>query len=427
MIFLRYLEQIKIPAVVDRRRKSLLDKLLELQGDTRRETPPKFEAEAEPEGDSSKKEVEPKPDAKAPLKASLKKEAKVEAKPDAKVPLRASLKKEAKVEAKPDAKVPLRASLKKEAKVEAKPDAKVPLKKEAKVEAKPESGADAPPVLKKSDSQSVFGRVKELEQLNAAAKDKEKVYEDFKRKVISPEQEGAKDESTDGGKKAQEESPPSPAVVRREKKDDLLKPERPSSIASTESLEEDKEDGVKEKKGKSKGLKGLFGKKKKMERSRDPSPAPSPAPLQAQTSEEIDEPKPAQEDKALPPDFKIQAQLEKRVKRFGGHGWIKQTVTLKENTLIVMGEKNKEDKIELVGCTCAPNEAANMFDLHQPDHKQLTFRAETAEVRDQWVMALQEAIQECTPAVAEAQEPAPGKHLLQLLKVGSYNLSEYIN
>lgn len=43
VVFLRTLEQFKIPPVVERRRKELLERLLALQGDTLRDTPPRFE------------------------------------------------------------------------------------------------------------------------------------------------------------------------------------------------------------------------------------------------------------------------------------------------------------------------------------------------------------------------------------------------
>lgn len=43
MVFLRTLEQFRIPPVVERRRKELLEKLVNLQGDTIREEPPRFE------------------------------------------------------------------------------------------------------------------------------------------------------------------------------------------------------------------------------------------------------------------------------------------------------------------------------------------------------------------------------------------------
>ena len=43
VVFLRTLEQFRIPPVVERRRKELLERLLALQGDTLRDTPPRFE------------------------------------------------------------------------------------------------------------------------------------------------------------------------------------------------------------------------------------------------------------------------------------------------------------------------------------------------------------------------------------------------
>ena len=43
VVFLRTLEQFRIPPVVERRRKELLEKLVHLQGDTLREEPPRFE------------------------------------------------------------------------------------------------------------------------------------------------------------------------------------------------------------------------------------------------------------------------------------------------------------------------------------------------------------------------------------------------
>ncbi len=369
-MFLRTLEQFKIPAVVQRRAKNLLEKLEGLQGDSIRDTPPRFE---EPGEEAAKEE-------KAPAKAQPK------AKPG-----------EEAAKAQPKAKA-VENSVKSKA-VGATPKAV----EKVTVENAPQDEN----TLKKRESKSIFSRVKELEEIDRAAKEAQKAYEDFK---YGPKQPETKEDEAVQAEAPQVEETPVPV---REK--DVLKPpasaERPVSSGSLDSAGNEEE----EDRGREGAKKDEKGKKKRgfklFKKNRDKSPAPQSfekedaPPTEAAPAKEEEE----KEEEATD-DGKLPAQLERRAKRFGAHHWSKQKVSLDGTTLVIVGDKNKEERMELVGCTVGAMDIANVFEVvNHPEHKQLVFRAETPEAQKLWISALQEAMEECAATLEPAQTLPEGE------------------
>lgn len=318
VVFLRTLEQFRIPAVVESRRKKLLERLELLQGDTIRASPPRYSIHEESESRG----------------------------------------------------------------------------------------------LKRADSLLVSERVKELEETDAVSKQPTSP----KSEAGSPKKSVSEDTESRSSKEA---------VVLREKKEGMneLKPERPSSTASAEvssvgsADEGDKKEEEKTKKKKKGGGIGGFFKRKKTDKVEKTEKVDKTEKVEKTEKEEKAEngDKSDQESVSMgggdDNDAKMQGQLERKVgKRFGGHNWVKQTVSLRGCTLFCSGEKDKDkETVELVGCTAiASSEAATILEVGgHAEHKQLAFRAESEEARDQWLAALGEAIQSCTPAV-EGGEQAEG-------------------
>ena len=107
---------------------------------------------------------------------------------------------------------------------------------------------------------------------------------------------------------------------------------------------------------------------------------------------------------------RIKSELEKRVqKRFGsGFNWAKISGTLKGCTL-TLTTGNKEKQLELVGCTVSPSDAApNGIELFShTEQKQWVFRVESEQLRESWVRELQAAIDECP---TEPRPPVQGNY-----------------
>lgn len=119
-----------------------------------------------------------------------------------------------------------------------------------------------------------------------------------------------------------------------------------------------------------------------------------------QAAEEEGEKEAEEEEKGeeLEEGVKILSQLEKRVpKRLGkGFNWVTISGKLKETTLILMaGSKDKE--LDLSGCMVSPSDAAvNGIELYShKEQKQWVFRVETNELREKWVEELQKSIDAC--------------------------------
>lgn len=403
MVFLRTLEQFRVPAVVQRRAKDLLEKLEALQGDSIRETPPSFEEPAE----EKPAEAETKPKVK---EAQPKVEAKAKEEPQPKekgAKGKDSAKAKDTAKAKDSAKAKTAISVKSKA-VGAPPKAE---EKAPQVEEKAAPREKAAPAvtspLHKRDSSSIFSRVKELEELDRAAKKEQEAYERFKHGPVKTAEKEAVEEPD-----AAEE----PKAKLREK--DELKPQDSTERRlSAGSRELDSGGGEEEGEGEQKEDKAVKKKrfgflKKSKAKSREKSPAPQAESMEEESTEAA---QPAEEEGGKELEEGVSCglpdHLERRVKRFGGHGWAKMAASLDATTLVLVGEKAKEERMELVGCTVGamdiPN--CNAFEMvNHPEHKQFVFRTETPEGRDLWVKAIQEAIQECAASAepTETQEAA---------------------
>lgn len=276
--------------------------------------------------------------------------------------------------------------------------------------------------LEKRNSKIVSGLVGNFETLQKTAKEEE-LAETPKRwvtlkKVAKPqdfpdtekkEEEENKDEQAKESEVEIKEPTPvpdeevpdkgegTPKVTLRQTDNNELKPERPSSAASIESHElsnageEEEEKGGKKKK---KNKRGIFKSRGK----RDKSPAPAAAETTANGEEAegekngVSEGEKAEEQPPAPQEegVKLVMTLERKSKSKFGHKWIKQEVKLKESTLYA-GDK----EMDLSGCVVFPTDTG--FEISHPEQKNLIFKVEGDELKDQWVTALNETIKECTP------------------------------
>ena len=210
---------------------------------------------------------------------------------------------------------------------------------------------------------------------------------------------------------------PSPQLRRKGKENGgVLKVERPSSTVSEESAnieaadgeegEDDREDqeGGEKDTGKRKGKFGRFKKmgklgnklKKKQKGGRDRSPS-RPMEDEEEKSggsevEEVDH----KEESGSPEHeegVKISGMLERKVTSRFKTKWVRVNVKLKDNVLFI-GDK---ERVELAGHMVAASDVG--FDV--VDHatqKQIHFRMEGGENgKERWIEALNAAIEECTP------------------------------
>lgn len=366
-MFLRQLGDFKIPAVMERRRKGLLDKLLELQGDTFRG------------GDTAP--LHDKPEEKAPAAEPTTEKLKSPA------PAVEEVEEHNKVT--PSVTSPTRGS---------------PTKR-----------------LSKGDSK-ISALVGNYEHITTVAK-KEEVAETPKRfvqlkKVAKPTD--FPDPDTDTAKEEEEEAAHEKAEkqTHSEKENGTLKPERPSSTVSEEygNVEvateaaaegeegEEQDGGEKEsskKKGKFKGFKkiGKLGDKlkKRHKGGREKSPSRAVEDEEeksgASEAEEPDKEEPSTPPEELEEGVRIAGTLERKVTSRFKSKWVKVYVKLKDNVLYI-GDK---DRMELVDCMVATTDVG--FDVvNHSTQKQLHFKIEGEENdKEKWVDTLNTVIQECTP------------------------------
>ena len=365
---------------MERRRKGLLDKLVELQGDTfRGDSAPKDSSRPSPEPSTAKmKSPEPeKKEEEEPVRSTVTS------------PSRDSITSPSKRLSRGDSKISslvgnyehITTLAKKEEEAET-PKRCVQLKKVTKPSDFPdtEKGKEEEPPPKEEEKD---------ELKPATPKEVEKVGE---KTSLTPQ--------------------PSPQMRRKGKENGGLKTERPSSTvseesANTEAAEEEAEDqdgagGEKEsskKKGKFKGLKKLGGKlKKKPKSGRDKSPSrPMEDEEEKSGASEAEEGDHKEEGGSSPEHeegVKISGMLEKKVSgRFKSTKWVKVSVKLKDNVLYI-GDK---DKVDLAGYMVAASDVG--FDV--VDHatqKQIQFKTEEGENgKERWIEALSAAIEECNP------------------------------
>ena len=358
VVFLRMLEQFKIPAVMETRRKKLLQKLLNLQGDTIRETPPSYE-----NGDATSPSHE---EGEAAKRSSV---------VDSKVSEYARIQTKAKEEIAPFS--PKKAAGTVPEVVEEEPPANegtdylVPasvLKRENKKG--DDSGAAERPASTASNESEAKKEETEVESGAAAA----------------AEGKGKKKRFGGGGLKGLRNK-----IGKRGKKTG----QNVSVVLEAEGGEpENGEQEVPEQVDDSTSLAGGEGERKEEDEkeTKEAASAEGAAEKEVEVEEEQEE------------GVRITSTLEKRVpKRLGkGFNWISITGKLKETTLVlVAGSKDKE--LELVGCMVSPSDAApNGIELFShKDQKQWVFRVESSELRERWVEELQKAIDACPTEPAQ--------------------------
>ena len=394
-MFLRTLASYRIPAVIERRRKELLDRLCLLQGDTLKDVPPVIEPVEE------KPPTEEKVANKAPA----------------------------------EEKVTLR-------------EKKLPAGKERSTsesstkdgQERGESPASTSSItspshggrLVKRDSK-VVNRVKDYEAIHFSAKKEEvdqtpkrwvtlkKVAKpvDYRHSSSSPPPEDEKEEKEEKveekEEKKEDKAEDKTEATKRDStdspghdKDTLeVRPsrERASSVGSTEEGPdegEESEKGGDKKKKKSKLAFGFKGKKK-----RDKSPAPerkdkSPAPerkAEPAAEEDAEQPKEGEEEEEemqLAEGVKICGVLERKKKGIG-HKKVKIDAKVFHTSLVLGGKE------ELDLANCSLEETASGFDLTHPQHRSaLVFKVDGPEDEKQrWVTVMKEAIAEATPAKEE--------------------------
>lgn len=369
-MFLRTLGSYKIPAVIERRRKELLDKLCLLQGDSIKEPPPQIEP------------VEEQPISVKARTGSVR--------------------------------------------------GKTPTREEGSSSAS--SSTVTSPThggkLTRSDSKVVTSLVKDYESIHHTAK-KEEAEETPKRLVQlkkvakptdfpgSPPHSPTGEEKEEEEKKKEEEKKEEKKATADEKKKDTLevsgRKERASSIIS--SNEEEEEEGEEEADGKSgkkkKKLKIGIKVKKNLKKNKSPllgrkNPSSEAA---AEVEESQDNGEEKEKEEAVPTaaeaevetteeGVRMKGTLERKQKKgIGGTKKTKVEVKVRQTT-VLFGDK---EEIELVGYSVEETEGG--FELTHPQHKLQTFKVDGGdEEREKWLNAFREAIKEATPPEEEKEE-----------------------
>ena len=372
-MFLRTLGSYKIPAVIERRRKELLDKLCLLQGDSLKEPPPSIEP---PE------EKTPPPQVKSPASKEKAKDVKTSAMQE----------------------------------------------KDGDVESGTSSTASSSVTspthgLKRRDSKVVNSLVSNFETLHHSAK-KEEESETPKRFVqlkkvnkpsdfpSSPTHKG-NEEKTDDKKEAtpapEDNTKDAPPVKEKDSENLIVesgKKERPLSAASNEDTqdgeeedeEEEKEAGKKKKKGKGlfSGMKGLKKKSPLPERKHPPPPAVTNGEEAADQSEDQQKAEGEEVEPEKEEGVRLSGTLERKVKR-GIKKKIKMEVKVRETTLVMDGKEE-----ELAHCSVEVTESG--LEVVHPQLKSIVFKVEGGEEQKlKWVSAIKEAIAEATPPEEEGK------------------------
>ena len=360
VVFLRMLEQFKIPAVMETRRKKLLEKLLHLQGDTIREAPPSYENGEGPASPSHEDELTRKTsfvDDKVSAYSRIETKAKEEM-------VVLSPKRTAAAEDKPTAASPAPATVKdkkpeNEATEYLEPSAVVQrrLKSASPGPERPTSalsaasGEDAEnKKAGEEDTDSKKGDTEQAEEGNVKDSGKKKRFglKAFKKFKKSKKNDTAA---------TVDQSPEHNGSVEQQAAEDTTG----AATAATAEVQEEVEGQGKEKEGEAEEGGGGEGE-----------------------GEEVEE------------GVRVQSELEKRVQKRFGTSWVKISGKLKGITLILT-TGSKEKQLELVGCMVTPSDAApNAIELFShKEQKQWVFRVETEALRQKWVEELQKAIDEC--------------------------------
>ena len=368
LVFLRQLGDFKIPAVMERRRKGLLDKLVDLQGDT-------FRGDTKPPHD--------KPEEKAFFTSSTEK---------------------------------------------LKSPEPVVVRREKEEVTSPRDSVTSPaggsPTkrLSRGDSK-ITALVGNYEHITIAAKQAE-VAETPKRfvqlkKVAKPTDFPDADKDKEETPKEEEKDDTAATAelsTEKGKENGTLKAERPSSMVSEESVnteppeeeeEEEAEEGGEKETGKKKGKFGRFKKigklgdklKKKQKGGRDKTPTRAMEDEDDKSGVSDTEEPDNKEGAATPPELEegvtIAGTLERKVTSRLRTRWVKVYAKLQDNVLLVADK----ERIELAGFIVSATDGG--FDIvNHATKKQIHFlvKAEAGEsTKEKWVEAINTSIEESTP------------------------------
>ena len=376
LVFLRQLGDFKIPAVMERRRKVLLDKLLDLQGDTFKGGEAPVHHDTEP----AEKEKVSSPE---PVVVRRENEEKKES------PSRDSVTSPSRDSVTSPSRDSVTSPSKRLSRGDSKISALVGNYEHITVVAKKEEVAETPKrfvQLKKVAKPSDFPD---------ADKDKDKEEPAEEMEVTSPKE---KDSLT-----------PQPSPQLRKKENGTLNVERPSSTVSEESFnaeaieeeEEEMDDGGEKETKKKKGKKGRFnisklGEKLKKKKGRDKSPSRAAEEEEEKSGgSEVEEPD--KEEADAPPEAEegvaISGVLERKVAARFKSKWVKVEVKLKDNVLLI-GDK---ERIELNGYLVSSTDVGFNI-VHHATQKQIHFKTEGGEDgKEKWVESIEAAIKESTP------------------------------
>ena len=336
VVFLRTLGDFRIPAVMERRRKELLDRLIDTQGDTRREKPPKFE-----EGPAETPPVQKK--------------------------------------------------------------VKQVVEKEETSSGSSSTVTSPRGTLTKRDSKIVNTLVKDYEVIHTAAK-KEEVDQTPKRmfelkKTAKPSdfpdlEKDSKDVTPQPPEPTQPTEPSTadtPPVVLREKSDDAneLKPERPTSAASVDSVDEPGNATPKHKRKAGNKL-GFFKRKHRDKSPRRDSSPPASVLVEPEASDGVE----SESVEVVEEGVRISGKLEHKTKSaLKTTKYVSKDVKLKETTLFIGDKEN----VSMLGCTVAATDTGFELFSH-PLQKQFAFKVgEGEQGKEKWINVLNEAIAECAP------------------------------
>lgn len=373
-MFLRTLGDFKIPAVIERRRKELLERLTLLQGDTIKEAPPVIE----PVEDTK---LEPSPT--------------------------------------------------KEYKIPSTKEKTHDNKEDSNASSTVTSPSHGQGQIQRRDSKVVVNRIKDYESIHFSAKQEEEKEtpkrlvtlkkvakpQDFPNKSPEPEPEPepAKEEAKEEVKeKVKEEVKEAAKEPETEKLEVDGHEEREGSLMGEDGVLDDDEDKGKKKKNKKRGFGGGLKVKALRKREKSPVPERKNPPAATPAEEEGEEPPTVEngeakeaEPEVLEEGVKIKGTLERRKKGIGGTKKVRTEAKVHETTLVLEG---KED-LPLANCSVEATDIG--FDLTHPQHKStMVFKVEGGEEeRQKWVAVLKEAIAEATPAIEEEKEKEEGESL----------------
>ena len=351
------LEGAKLPGVYERKRKHLMEKLLDLQDDTRRDQPPKFEDDRESltsmDSPQKKSLTEETDEAKSSSEGASK----------SKVAGAAS-----KFEVKPAPSKFKYRTLEELKELKRRRESGLPEETEPPKETTEEKNEET------NKSESI--KVEKTDNVSLPEEDDDNLYDDTvgfqpaSQQQQQQQEEEQKHETEEAdAKKARANSKTGTGLMKRlfnkkEKKGHI------SESVSSETLDE---------------IENGNGSNK----------------ADATSCEEI-----APEEEDEPEGFNLTSQLEKVTKgRFGKYHYTNYKAVLKDDQVTLTRPKDKEPTIiSLVGAATVVRDPYQ-FELHTEDDKSFTFRTDSEDLTIKWVETLKAAIDACTPVEPIEEEP----------------------